>query len=149
MTDEPKAIRQKLLDLLARREHSQHELQQKLQARGFAETAIGAVMNGLAAAGLQSDNRFAESYLHARAQKGYGPIRISNELNQRGVTIEVIATAMDRANCDWQALAEQVRQKKFGAAIPKDPVASTKQIRFLQYRGFTSDQIRAAVECCD
>jgi regulatory protein len=38
-----------------------------------------------------------------------------------------------------------VRRRKFGSSPPQSLAERAKQARFLQYRGFTSDQIRAAL----
>jgi len=35
-----------------------------------------------------------------------------------------------------------VRQKKFGKAMPADYKEQARQSRFLQYRGFSTEQIR-------
>ena len=42
-------------------------------------------------------------------------------------------------------LARHERVKKFGAAMPADFKEKAGQMRFLQYRGFEQDHIRAAV----
>ena len=73
------------MDLLARREHSEQELQQKLQARGYGPEAVGEVLVGLKTAGMQDDVRYTEAYIRSRVAKGYGPVRISRELYERGI----------------------------------------------------------------
>jgi regulatory protein len=45
---------------------------------------------------------------------------------------------------DWQALARRVRTAKFGRQPPASWADRARQARFLQYRGFSSDHIRAA-----
>jgi regulatory protein len=50
---------------------------------------------------------------------------------------------------DWQQLAREIRLKKFGAERPVDFKEKARQMRFLQYRGFESDQIQAAVSAFD
>ncbi len=47
---------------------------------------------------------------------------------------------------DWSALALEVRRKKFGEIEPVDLKDKARQMRFLQYRGFESDQVRAALD---
>ncbi|HVL00870.1 MAG TPA: regulatory protein RecX, partial [Dongiaceae bacterium] len=77
-------IRQQALQLLSRREHSLHELQQKL-AGEHAEEDLTAVLTQLVDAGLQSDRRFADVWVRHRSQQGFGPIRIRGELRQKGI----------------------------------------------------------------
>jgi len=91
---------------------------------------------------LLSQERFVESYILARRQRGYGPVRIREELRQRGIgedTIEQWLGAQDRA---WVEDARQVRHKKFGASLPGNFTERAKQARFLQYRGFSTEQIQ-------
>ena len=75
----PAVIRAKALDLLARREHSRLELRQKLVQRGFPSDRIEPVLDQLVEERLLDENRYAELYACARADKGYGPLRIARE----------------------------------------------------------------------
>ncbi len=134
-------LRQKALDLLARREHSQLELKQKLLVRDFDPAEVDDVIAKLAAEQLQSDERFTECYIRSRANRDYGPIRIQQELRLKG-----IETAIDVNNQLWFDNATRAKLKKFGNSIPQDLQARAKQVNFLQYKGFTHDQINYAIE---
>ena len=92
--------------------------------------------------GAQSDLRFTDSFIYDRIQRGYGPLRIRQELRERGIDEGSIAGALADGNNDWMARLTDVHAKKFGAAIPVDFRERIRQSRFLQYRGFTPDQIR-------
>lgn len=139
-------IRKRALDLLARREHSEHELQRKLVARGYPPGTVGEALTGLKAAGMQNDTRYTEAYIRNRAAKGYGPLRISRELYERGIADGLAAQVMAAMETDWEELARSVRQKKFGLQAPAGIREQARQSRFLQQRGFTSQQIRNAVK---
>jgi len=131
--------------LLARREHSRAELSRKLAARGAPSEAVEAVLDRLAARKLQSDARYAESLVVSRIGRGQGPVRIRRELAQQGVETAVVDEALDASAEDWAAAAREVRRRKFGSAVPKAWKDRARQMRFLEYRGFTSEQIRAAL----
>jgi regulatory protein len=73
--------------------------------------------------------------------KGQGPIKIGQELHQRGVEKDIISTFLYSGSIDWRNLAEEVRLKKFGEAIPGDYQNKAKQSRFLYSRGFGSEVI--------
>ena len=133
------------MNWLARREHSLRELRDKLAAREFEPEIIDATVAQLASEGLVSDERFAESFVMAKMRKGQGPVRIRAELKQRGVSAELVQLQVYEAGHDWFALANEVRERKFGGAIPADFKDKAKQMRFLEYRGFDSEQIRAAL----
>jgi len=133
------------MNWLARREHSQAELCVKLAEREFAPAEISAAVASLVADGLVSDERFAEAFTAVRARKGQGPVRIRMELKRRGVADDLIRMQLDEAGIDWKTVAADVRRKKFGAMMPAEYKDKARQMRFLEYRGFTGDQIRAAV----
>ena len=102
------------MDLLARREHSERELQAKLAARGFAPEAVGEVLADLKSAGMQDDARFAEAYARSRVAKGYGPLRISRELGERGLGDELVRQVFTAMDLDWEerypgGAAEEIR----------------------------------------
>jgi regulatory protein len=61
----------------------------------------------------------------------------------------MIHETLEEVEQDWFALAREVRQKKFGCDAPIDFQEKARQMRFLQYRGFGPDQIRAAVSARD
>jgi regulatory protein len=132
--------------LLSRREHSIEELRRKLAAKGYAEDGIATVLEKLAAKKQVSDERFVSSYVHHHARRGQGPVRIRAELRQQGVTDSQIEQEVSDGETDWARLAGEVRRRKFGADLPRTPSERAKQARFLQYRGFNSDQIRAALK---
>lgn len=44
---------------------------------------------------------------------------------------------------DWRSRIKRVRDKKFGDQPPESAQEKAKQWRFLQYRGFTSEQINS------
>ena len=90
---------------------------------------------------MQSDERFTESFVHHRVDKGQGPVKIKQELRQRGVEQDVISTFLYSGSIDWLALAEEVRVKKFGEAMPGDYQNKVKQSRYLYSRGFGSEVI--------
>src|SRR5690606_3114313 len=101
--------------LLSRREPSTEELRRKLAAKGYSQSSIEAVLGELSRKKLLSDERFAANYVHHHARRGQGPVRIRAELRQQGITDARIQQEVDAAECDWNALAAEVRRRKFGA----------------------------------
>jgi len=130
--------------LLSRREHSSKELKRKLLERDFDSHLIDNILISLQDDNLQSDDRFAECYVRSKLQKGVGPVRLRRDLREHEISDEMIHCYLDKQN--WQQLAIEVRQKRFGPALPESFEASAKQMRFLQYRGFSAEQINAAMK---
>ncbi|MCH7830485.1 MAG: regulatory protein RecX [Proteobacteria bacterium] len=136
--------RKKAMVFLARREYGQTELVNKLVNKGYMRQVAEQAIVELTAAGLQSDQRFAANFVRSRISQGKGPVRMRSELGQRGIDSIGIKQAIEAAGADWDELACEVRLKKFGDARPVDFKAKARQMRFLQYRGFERDHIKAA-----
>ena len=134
------------LRLLARREHSALELRRKLTRKGVDPEWIDPVLERLLEEDWLNESRFAESFTRSRVVRGLGPYRIRKELQERGVGERDIEGAMAPFDDGWFDLAIEVKERKFGAEREEDFRQRAKQQRFLQYRGFTHEQIRAAVE---
>jgi regulatory protein len=137
--------RQLAIGWLARREHSRAEVIAKLARRGCAAEIAGRITGELAAAGYLSDERLAEAVARGRRRRGYGPLRIRKDLEQKGLANETIAHWADAGTEDWLAELDRVRRKKFGDDVPRNFSERAKQARFLQQRGFTFDQIQQAL----
>jgi len=127
--------------LLARREHSRFELTQKLGKKEFALSDIEKVLKELVEKGLQSDNRFIESYINMRSKRGFGPLRIKLELRERGIDKETMEGFLSASDPVWFELAKTSRIKKFGKDLPSDLHEKARQVRYLNYKGFTGEQI--------
>jgi regulatory protein len=129
------------LRLLATREYSREELRGKLQARAEEGENVEAVLDRMVETGLQSDQRFAESYVRSKGAR-LGAARIRRELGERGVSGELVATALEETLLDDELTrARTVWLKKYGM-LPKDRSDWARQARFLQSRGFPADVIR-------
>jgi regulatory protein len=98
-------------------------------------------MDQLKQEGLQCDSRYTEAFVHDRVSRGYGPRHIIQELKQKGVGAEVFEEFVDERDCHWLECLNKVRSRKFGDNVPEDYKEQARQSRFLQYRGFSSDQI--------
>jgi regulatory protein len=142
--DCPKEIRKKAMDFLARREYGEDELVRKLANKGYKRAVVEDEVARLADEGLQSDTRFAESFVQSRISQGKGPVRIRADLAQRGIRDGVLEGAIEAADVDWFELAVTERVKKFGSDVPIDFKEKARQMRFLQYRGFEQDHIQSA-----
>lgn len=130
--------------LLSRREHSSKELKRKLLERDFDSLTIDNTLISLQDDNLQSDDRFAECYVRSKAHKGVGPVRLRRDLREHEISDEMIDCYLH--DHKWRQLAVEVRQKRFGFALPSNFEERAKQMRFLQYRGFSTEQINAAMK---
>ena len=101
---------------------------------------IAALMDKLEAQGYLSDARAAEAIVNAR--KGQrGILRITQELEQKGVAPETLRETLAELQQDQIRIAAEVWRKKF-AGLPLDANERGKQTRFLASRGFSFEVIR-------
>lgn len=135
------AVRNQALRLLASREHSRWELERKLLARGYEAAVLAGVLDALTETGLLSDERMAEAYVAGRLRKGFGPLRLRQELRERGLDDDLIGPCLDRSASDWLELMTRVAARKFGPGRVTDRKELARRARFLEYRGFPPDLV--------
>ena len=140
--DEPKAIRLKIMDFLSRREHSSKEIYKKMVQRVESKELLRNSIEELINEGLLSDERFAESYFQSRKRRGFGPLRIKNELNQRGINEDIFNSL--QIDTDWSVYALEVLKKKIKGKNPHELKEILKLKNFLNYRGFEFQDIDKA-----
>ncbi len=145
MLETPVSIRRAAMNLLARREHGYVELARKLRQRGAEAEMIDVELQRLADDGLLSEERYVESYIRSRANAGRGPMRIREELAQRGLARELVERALAEAVIDWQAQMEDLWQRRFSGQII-DLKDKAKQSRFLAQRGYAAEDIRCLLD---
>lgn len=138
--DNPVAVRRVAMDLLARREHGRAELSRKLRQRGATQDLIDPALDRLAEEGLLNESRYLESYIASRARAGYGPVRIREELSQRGLPRGEIDAALGESGVDWSENLREVWRRKF-PRLPQDARERAQQGRFLSYRGYSMEAI--------
>lgn len=146
MPDPSAALRVAALRLLTRRDHSRAELQAKLTAQAESRELLEAVLDSLQGERLLSDQRFATQRVVARASR-YGNARLKQELRHRGIGDDDIVAALPEAG-DEADRCRAVWSRKFGQA-PQSREEWAKQMRFLQYRGFSTEAIRQTLRGAD
>ncbi|MDH5710501.1 MAG: recombination regulator RecX [Gammaproteobacteria bacterium] len=139
------SAKQLAVRLLARREHSVEELRQKLVRREFDSDEIASALLELQQGDWQSDERFTEAYVRARRLKGYGQLRIAAELRERGVSEQIADRYLYTDTAIWLETLEQEYQKKYHGIRYEDYQEKARRMRFLQYRGFSIDQINEVI----
>ena len=139
-------LRVRALQLLTRRDYSRAELKGKLAAEAESEEELDHVLATLQSERLLSDERYAAQRVVARGSR-YGNTRLKQELRQKGVTDEDIETALPAAG-DETERCRAIWAKKFGH-LPETAEDRAKQMRFLQYRGFSGEAIRRVMRGAD
>ena len=136
-------MRQRALEYLGKREYSYAELSQKLKSyleEDESFETITEILEDFKTRGWLSDARFTEQIVHARSHK-FGSAKIANELREKGVSQELIETAIEQVKENELDNAKEIWRKKF-KAIPASRDEWARQARFLQSRGFGFDIIK-------
>lgn len=165
------SLKGKALQCLSQREHSRAELHDKLRRHAAQvrsknqatpgegseaatedeiETAnaqhivdIERVLDDLAAAGLQSDARTAESVARSKSSR-YGVHRLRQQLQAKGLDAELVAHTVSQTRDTEFERALNLWRRRFGEPS-QDQAQRARQIRFLTARGFDSDVIRRVI----
>ncbi len=135
-------IHQIALNYLARSEHTRLTLREKLLRKSFTQQSVESVLDILIEQGFLNEQRFCEAFIQKRIKQGYGPVRITAECHQYGLSKEIIFSQLPQDEEFWLVAIQKVLQKKFRAN--HQPKEQLRKIRYLQYRGFTHDQIKMA-----
>ena len=136
-------IHQIALNYLARSEHTRLTLREKLLRKGFSQQSVASVLDILIEQGFLNEQRFCEAFIQKRIKQGYGPVRIAAEGHQYGLSKEIIFSQLPQNKEFWVVTTQKVLQKKFRTS--HQPKEQLRKIRYLQYRGFTHDQIKMAI----
>jgi regulatory protein len=133
------SLRVRAMRYLARREFSRAELHDKLLVYVQEGEDLNAVLDELVKRGWLSDARATTQLVHAKRNR-FGSQRIAYELRQKGIPENLIDEAMPELKENELDTVREVWQRKFGN-IAQDAKEKSRQMRFLQYRGFSMDVI--------
>ncbi|UCD67100.1 MAG: recombination regulator RecX [Betaproteobacteria bacterium] len=136
---EPESLRARALQMLARREHSRFEMQNRLLSRGADEAEVLSLLDEFEAKGWLSERRFVDAVVQARKRR-FGTAKVLRELKDKGVSEQGLTAAREVLREDELDAARSVWNKKFGKR-PVTLAERAKQSRFLAGRGFSPDVI--------
>jgi len=136
---EPEAPRTEALAVatraLARREHSQRSLRERLLRAGVSVGDAEAVVAELLQTGLVNDARFAEERARVLAGKGKGDAAIRFDLERAGVGPDELEAALGTLDPERERAAALVARRG----------ASPATARLLAGRGFDEEVVAALV----
>ena len=124
------------LYLLGNREHSVHQISQKLKAREVDGTEIFRCIEKLQTHKLQSDERFCESMIRYHSNQLKGEQWIKHSLKQAGVSGNQIENAFYASEVNWFDVLQTLINKKYGDTPAVDFKETQKRKRYLVGKGF-------------
>ena len=137
-------MRVRALRMLARREYSRREMQDRLSSSDVDDAEVQSVLDEFESKGWLSERRFVDAVVQTRRRR-FGAARVLHELRDKGVSEEGLANAREALADSEIEAARGVWQKKFGQR-PTTLAERAKQTRFLAGRGFSSDVIRNVLD---
>ncbi|MDX1348387.1 MAG: regulatory protein RecX [Thiomicrorhabdus chilensis] len=150
-------IENRAVALLAIREHGARELKAKLlskfpetdellaecqESAGLVGRVVEQVIEHCQQRNWQSDDRYIEQAVHSLMEKGQGPLKIRQKLQQACERSDLIEAHLEMDQADWLDRIQAVLLKKYGeTARPQNRNEQAKRMRFLQSRGFPPELI--------
>ena len=138
------------LRILTRRDHSRHELVQKLKLRGFSRSDIDDAVSACERFDYINDIRTAQVCVRQLKRKGYGKKRIKLELNKKGLKGSRIQGILENSVSltDEQEGAEQILRKHMHRfeREREESKRRNKIYRFLHARGFAPEVIAETIK---
>lgn len=133
------------VSLLARRDYASGELARTLSKMTENREKIDKALSRLVECGYLDDNRLITHMIDKHVRKKHGPARIKQEIRQKGFSPELVEQMLEKGDVDWYAMARELKVSKFGDAVASEAKEKNKQIRYLQYKGFSMDMIFEAL----
>lgn len=140
-SDEYNKVKNAALMLLGRRDYSYKELIGKLISKSDNRDILDTVLSELKEKNYQSDERFTEMFVRSRKNQGKGPLRIEQELRQKGISSELIEDYLLSDNDVWFNEAQRVYLSKYGDQADVDAKEKSKRLRFMVGRGFSPSYV--------
>lgn len=133
--------RQKALAVLKRADQSESELRRKLKQSEYPEEIIDRTIDYVYSYHYLDDERYAKNYI--RYKSGIKSRRqIVNELRQKGVSKEVVDTALDEAEGDDIEAIRRAIRKKASDVEALEYEQKQKLAAYLYRKGFKEEDIR-------
>ncbi len=135
------------LYLIEFRDRTEKELREKLFGKEYDEEQIEDTVEFLKSYGYIDDKRYASHFISdAINLKKWGKIRIRTELLRKGIDREIVEFAIEDAFCelDEERLLNEMK-KRFSNSDFSNMKERTRIFGFFMRRGFTSDEIKGAM----
>lgn len=145
ITDKQK-LRNRALYWLSKKEYSIHDFRVKLDKVCEIEELKENLLEDFINKDWLNEQRYLESFVRNKIAMGLGLYRIKQELQQHGIKAEQTLLHVESLDVDWFEQAKQTYQRKYNASPVDDVKEKAKRFRYMQYRGFTPDEIKYAME---
>lgn len=145
--DSPASAKKAAYKILSYRDHSTHEISQKLRAKGFSEETITETLQFLKEIQLLDDQKFASEWSRFRIERGhYGPIRLRRELLSKGLPPEEVEDVIRRLSEEYDPIPQietALTQRYKKCSDLQDPKCRRRAFDYLRRKGYETHNILA------
>lgn len=135
--------KKRALSLLDKRDYSRKMLIDKLTGKGISREDAAEVADWLVSLDVINDVRYAALVVRHYGRKGYGPLRIREELFHRGIDRELWDDSLRELIETGDSVYPLLEKKLRGSFASED----MERVRnYLLRRGFTREEVRSAFE---
>ena len=131
------------VNMIASRPLSQKELKKRLVQKGSDEEDAEAAVEWLADLGAVNDEAYASALVRHYSARGYGPMRLREEMHRRGVPKELWDAALEERSDSGEILDALIRKKCKGNL--DDPKERKRISDALMRRGFSWSEVKSAL----
>lgn len=148
--EETQAAKDRCYLLLSGRDHSGHELRQKLIKKGFTTESAEKVVQEFSENGLLNDREFALRFASDKAEfNKWGPEKIRSELFKKGISRQIIEDVIQNTTQNLeqsQICVDLVLKRRKNFLREEDPFKRKQKIyRYLFGKGYGPEQINKAL----
>ncbi len=136
------AARVKAAQICGKKLYSKAELTKKLTERGISEQDAQDAVLWMEELGAVDDESYAGMLVRHYRQKGFGDLRIREELRKRGIEKELGSTVLEAHAEDPSEAIRSFLEKKLHGELP-DEDQKRKLTAALMRRGFSYEDIKA------
>ncbi len=142
---DPKKLYNRALYWLSKRDYSVADFQKKLDKVCEIDEMKNTLLQQLIENDWLSEERYIKAFIRHKVSAGLGHYRIINDLKQHGIKSQDAEHWIEESNTDWFEQAKSTYQRKYGETEIQDHKERAKRFRYMQYRGFSIDQINYAI----
>ncbi len=143
--DRPAAAKKVAFQCLSRRDHSSHELAEKLHQKGFSKATVSKVIHELEVMNLIDDARFLETWSRFRIEHHhFGPLRLRQEFLKKGIPSADVAMHLQKISNDRDCADEVEKTLLHRYSDPsqlKEKNAQRRAFDFLRRKGHETEII--------
>ena len=141
ITDKTK-LRNRALYWLSKRDYSVKDFTRKLDQVCELDDMKQALLADFVERDWLNESRYMQGFVRSKIAAGLGMRRIVQELQQHGIKQSAAEHYLDALDVDWFEQAKSTYERKYGEGPVEDYKEKSKRYRYMQYRGFDSEQIQ-------